>query len=308
MVYKDPDYQKKYRERNREKNKEKQKEYYDKNKDDRKRKKKEYYENNGDKIKDSSAKYYEKNKEKIDENNAKYREDIQQNAYDSISVGEIVDKNKWDMWCKEIKRCAKKGKRPYSDDFTNNIMFEMMNQGCFYCGNNATTIDRIDSNLDHTLENCIGCCYGCNNSKGAADPSTFIRKAYYRARRKYYDDDTDIWFINKNKPGIAQYKSHAKKKRVPFELANEDWEKLVRGGCEYCKRSPTTWFGVDRVIPSLGYVLDNVVSCCWDCNNDKFEDDVVTMKARNERIADRVDAGKLIITECEKVILHTGRK
>jgi nitrate reductase cytochrome c-type subunit len=39
MVYKDPDYQKKYRERNREKNKEKQKEYYEKNKDDRKRKK-----------------------------------------------------------------------------------------------------------------------------------------------------------------------------------------------------------------------------------------------------------------------------
>jgi 5-methylcytosine-specific restriction endonuclease McrA len=308
MVYKDPDYQKKYRERNREKNKEKQKEYYEKNKDDRKRKKKEYYENNGDKIKDSSAKYYEKNKEKIDEKNAKYLEDRKQHALDSISVGEIIDKNKWDMWCKEIKRCAIKSKHPYSDDFTNDIMFEMMIQGCFYCGNIATTIDRVDSKLDHTLENCIGCCYGCNNSKGAADPSTFIRKAYYRARRKYYDDDTDIWFIYKSKPGFAQYKSHANKKRVSFELTKEYFDDLTKEGCKYCRRSPTTYFGVDRIVPSLGYIIDNVVSCCFDCNIDKFEDDVVTMIERNERIAYRVDAGECIIAECEKVILHTGRK
>ena len=30
------------------------------------------------------------------------------------------------------------------------------------------------------------------------------------------------------------------------------------------------------------------------------------MMARNERIVNRVDAGELVIKECEKVILHKG--
>ena len=251
--------------------------------------------------------YYERNKGRENEADAKRREDRKQNAYDSITSGIIIDRHKWNVWCNQIK--SSNSKHPYSDDFTNDIMFEMMLQGCFYCGNFATTIDRIDSKLEHTLDNCVGSCYGCNNSKGAADPSTFIRKAYYRARGKYYDDDTDIWFvIYKRKPRIDMMKSKANKQGVSFDLTKNDVGVLVKGDCEYCKRSPTTWFGVDRVVPSLGYVLGNVVSCCWDCNLDKLDDDVESVIARNERIAKRVDAGELIITEYDKVILHTGRE
>jgi hypothetical protein len=103
-------------------------------------------------------------------------------------------------------------------------------------------------------------------------------------------------------------KSKANKQGVSFDLTKDNVGVLVKGDCEYCKRSPTTWFGIDRVVPSLGYVLGNVVSCCWDCNLDKLDDDVESMIARNERIAKRVDAGEFIITECEKVILHTCKK
>ena len=230
----------------------------------------------------------------------KYRKNRDQHAYDSIASGSIIDRHTWDLWCNQIKGCAPK--HPYSDDFTSDVMFEMMVQGCFYCGDVATTIDRIDSKLNHTLENCIGCCEGCNNSKGAADSDTFIRKAYYRARREYYDDDTNIWFVHKNKPSMSIYK----RKKVPFELSTDEWDKLVVGKCMYCHRKPTTWFGVDRIVPSLGYVSDNVESCCWDCNNDKAEDDIKTMRARNERISQRMDAGELVIGGHEKVILHNG--
>jgi len=280
MPYKDPDYQKKYRERNREKNKEKRKEYYEKNK--------------------------EKNKEKRDAYDAKRYEDRKQNAIDSISSGEIIDKKEWDMWCREIKRHARENKHPFSADFTNDIMFEMMVQGCFYCGDIATTVDRVDSKLEHTPGNCVGSCKGCNNSKGAADLPTFIRKAYYRAREKYYDDDIDIWFVNKRKPKMSEYRIRAKTKGVSFDLPMEHFEDLIKGDCKYCKRSPITWFGIDRVIPSEGYVLGNVVSCCFDCNVDKLVDDVETMVSRNERIAVRMDAGELAIYDCEKVILHNG--
>lgn len=270
--------------------------------------KKEYYEKNKEKFKEIFKEYRVKNKEKIKEDKDEYCKKQKQNAYDSITSGEIIDRHKWDIWCHDIKKSAKINKQSYSDDFTNDIMFKMMIQGCFYCGDIATTIDRVDSTLVHTLDNCIGCCRGCNMSKGTADPSTFIRKACYRVCEKYYDDDVDIWYVNKTKPRMHIYKSHAKKKGVSFDLTKEDWDKLVKGTCAYCKRRPTTWFGVDRVVPSQGYILDNVVSCCFDCNLDKLEDDVESMMARNERIINRVISGELVIPRCEKVILHRNHK
>ncbi len=236
----------------------------------------------------------------------KYNEEQRQHAYNSIKSGKILYKNKWDSWCNTIKNNAMRNNYPYSDDFTNDFMFEMMVRGCFYCGELATTIDRIDSKLYHIPGNCIGCCKGCNNSKGATDSATFIRKAYYRARGKYFDDMTNIWFVHTNRPSMYIYKQRANKKGVPFGLSKEDFNDLISGDCEYCKRIPTTWFGIDRVTPSLGYVLSNAVSCCFDCNLDKLDNDAKTMMKRNERIADRVDAGELIITECDKVILHNG--
>jgi len=168
------------------------------------------------------------------------------------------------------------------------------------------SIDRIESELDHTPNNCVACCCGCNISKGASDSSTFIGKTYYRITRKYYDDDTDIWFTITNKPSIYEYKIRAKNKGIAFELTKKDFDVLIKSACKYCGRLPDTCFGIDREIPSLGYVIGNVVPCCWDCNNDKSVDDVQTMVERNERIVQRVDDGKLIVKKCEKVILHHG--
>lgn len=248
--------------------------------------------------------YYEKNKERKKGHRVKRYESYKQHAIESITSGEISVQRNWDMWCDRIKKGAKK--HPYSKCFTNEAMFKMMLMGCFYCGDIATTIDRIDSKLGHTPNNCVGCCNGCNISKGAADPSTFVRKAYYRTRGEYYDDDINIWFENKNKPTSSSYKMRAKNQGVSFDLSKEDFDVLVVGDCKYCHRRPDTWFGIDRVDPSLGYVLDNVVSCCYDCNIDKLDGDVDTMIMRNERIVGRVDAGELVIKDCDKLILHKG--
>lgn len=311
MPYKDPIKQKEYHERYRANNKDKKKEYYEKNKEINKEKEKkrnkERYEKNKEQVKETSKEYRETNKDQINEKKKEYHTNINQHVYDSIIIGEINERRKWDLWCDSIKSNAKTNKHPYSDDFTNDIMFEMMVQGCFYCGDIATTIDRIDSILDHTPDNCVGCCKGCNISKGIADPSTFIRKAYYRVCGKYYDDDIDIWFVHKNKPIVCDYKRRAKKKDILFDLSNEVFDELTKGECEYCHRSPTTWFGIDRVSSSQGYVIGNVVSCCWDCNVDKLNDDIDTMISRNERIATRMDGGELVIKECEKVILRNRK-
>ena len=230
--------------------------------------------------------------------------DLKQFAVDSITYGEIKDLKKWNMWCSRLKSSAKQNKYPYPVEFTNDIIFDMMKLGCFYCQDIATEIDRIDSNLGHIPENCVGCCHGCNISKGVSDSSTFIRKAYFRARREYVDDVNNIWFVNDKKPSLWDYKNSARRVNVLFDLTVGEFEKLIRDDCKYCRRTPDKWFGIDRVIPSLGYVLDNVVTCCWDCNVDKLDGDVASMIARNDRIASRVTAGELVIKEYEKVILH----
>lgn len=234
----------------------------------------------------------------------KYLSNLNQHSVDSITTGEIIDRRKWDLKCNMLRSGAPK--YPYSEDFTNDIIFDMMVKGCFYCGELATTIDRVDSNIGHTPANCVGCCHGCNMSKGVADPSTFIRKAYYRVRGEYIDEDTDIWIVKKQKPRLDQYKKSAEKKGVSFELTKEDFDGLIKGECAYCKRTPSTWFGIDRVVPSQGYVLGNVVTCCYDCNLDKHESDVDITTKRNELIANRMDDGDLIVKKCDKVILHQG--
>lgn len=297
MAYKDPA-----------KRKEKAKEYYEKNKEKMKEKQREYDAKNKEKRKEKQKEYYEKNGEKLKESSTIRREDHKQHAYDSITSCEIIDQHKWNVWCNDIKSRANNNKNSYSDDFTSDIMFEMMTKGCFYCGDIATTIDRVDSTREHALENCVGCCYGCNMSKGAADSATFVKKAYYRVCGEYIEDDTEIWFVHKKKPSMWNYTRNAENKGVSFELTKEYFDDLIKGICAYCNRRSTTWFGVDRVVPSKGYVIGNVVSCCYDCNLDKLDSDVDTTYVRNKRIADRVITGELVIPRCEKVILHRNQK
>jgi 5-methylcytosine-specific restriction endonuclease McrA len=252
--------------------------------------------------------YREKRKDQINEQKKEYHDDRTQHAYESITSRHIIDHKKWNLWCDKIKSNAEKKKHSFSAEFTNDIMFDMMIRGCYYCGSVATTIDRLDSSLNHTPENCVGCCGPCNNSKGASDPSTFVRKSYYKARRKYVDDVIDVWFENKTKPNMMIYKRNARNQGVPFELSKEKWNSTIVGECAYCHRKPVTWFGIDRVVPSLGYVNDNIVTCCFDCNVDKHVHDIDTTIARNERIANRVDDGELVIKDCSYTILHQGAR
>lgn len=257
------------------------------------------------------TKYYEDNQDKLKERQSKRYEQLKQHAENTIVSGKINDHGKWDMWCNEIKRCASKTKKKYAKDFTNEIIFDMMKEGCFYCGNIATTIDRLNSNIkEHTIDNCVGSCYSCNNSKGTADPITFILKAYYYVYSEYFNDDDNIWFVHKKKPQISQYKKSAETKNVPYELTRDYFNELIVGDCAYCRRMTTTWFGIDRVVPSEGYVLGNVVSCCFDCNVDKHVNSVKETDERNKKIAKRLVSGYFnledLAKKAPKTILHKG--
>lgn len=218
-----------------------------------------------------------------------------------ILAGVINDPKIWHCYCNRKRRKAKQSKKPFSDDFTDEIFFEKMKYGCIYCGVLADTIDRLDSSIDHTPDNCVGCCQPCNFSKSNSDPNSFIRRAYYRAREEYFDDIKDIWSDNETKPNINKSKSKSKKQQRPFTLTQDEWDALIIANCTYCHRyrPENKWNGVDRVISADGYTPDNTVPCCHDCNVDKGELSVEDMKKRNDQIATRIRNGELLLFVCE---------
>ena len=65
-------------------------------------------------------------------------------------------------------------------------------------------------------------------------------------------------------------KSIAKQRGLAFGISREDYYILRVQPCHYCGYPlAESGVGLDRLDSALGYVLDNVVPCCDDCNRCK---------------------------------------
>lgn len=83
------------------------------------------------------------------------------------------------------------------------------------------------------------------------------------------------------------YKKHAKTAGREFSLTTEEFTELTSASCHYCGRPPmrthtpftrpersTTTYdynGIDRKDSSLGYILENCLTCCTECNRAKMD-------------------------------------
>lgn len=80
---------------------------------------------------------------------------------------------------------------------------------------------------------------------------------------------------------MGTYRAAARRRRqpVPFSLSRVECTTLFFSDCFYCGRKPSgklsttsgvykrwRYNGIDRLDPSRGYVTDNVVTACKDCN------------------------------------------
>lgn len=75
---------------------------------------------------------------------------------------------------------------------------------------------------------------------------------------------------------FSKYKGQAKRRNIIFELSIKDFEKLIYNNCYYCDVSPsniltykniiTKYSGIDRINNNLGYIKNNCISCCEQCN------------------------------------------
>lgn len=80
---------------------------------------------------------------------------------------------------------------------------------------------------------------------------------------------------------IRSHKRHAKERNLEQALTNEQIITLHKENCHYCGAPPSNKYfrknlngsyvynGIDRIDNNKGYTIDNVVSCCENCNYSK---------------------------------------
>lgn len=78
------------------------------------------------------------------------------------------------------------------------------------------------------------------------------------------------------------YKYYAEKRKYVWELTKEEVKNLINQNCYYCGKKPSQkkWLnrqtkkfilynGIDRIDNKKGYIKENVVTCCKNCNRSK---------------------------------------
>lgn len=139
---------------------------------------------------------------------------------------------------------------------------------------------------DHANKRLVKCLCDCGNIKilrynNLKDNRT-SSCGYYKAEKIKKEQSKDIKDI-----AAKSVLTGSKRYCDIVELSVEDVKKLIYNNCYYCEKSyeevgtiyrkpvydgrQTKRIGIDKIIPEKGYVLDNVVSCCFTCNKIKRE-------------------------------------
>lgn len=113
------------------------------------------------------------------------------------SPKEVVSKVKFDHY----KNSAKSRGLPW--DLTLDYFTELLFERCFYCrvdpcllvkasihSLKINGVDRMDSSLGYSMENCVSCCYVCNRAKGNMSVSDFF--SWFKRLEVLYEGNRNI--------------------------------------------------------------------------------------------------------------------
>ena len=222
-------------------------------------------------------------------NNAKHYEWVKNNQ-EYCKKYEEVYKNSEEGIVSAYKSSAKSKKliRMEMCDFEA-LIKTLIRMECFYCGKTTTEgslkeriigdyngIDRIDSNVGYTIDNCVACCKNCNYIKNTMDIGSFIRKcieiSIFNGKDEYESDirldfHSGINLVG-NSGDYKKYKSRAENKdNMVFDITKEKFNEIVKSDCYLCgNTNPKQRIGIDRFDNSIGYTIDNCKPCCNYCN------------------------------------------
>lgn len=178
-------------------------------------------------------------------------------------------------------------------------------KNCYYCGKEPSMklqakysnekrngIDRIDSNNGYVKGNCVTSCWDCNKVKLNANIDNFfvmIKNIYENLN--LINCETSILKVenklikpeyisnyNKKDPYSILYNEYIYKndhqRKLDFSLTKDEFELLIKNNCYYCNKLPSKFSkrakilrgGVDRIDSKIGYIWENCIPSCFECN------------------------------------------
>lgn len=213
--------------------------------------------------------------------------------------------------------------------------YGMIKQPCHYCNcvsKIRSGVDRKDNDRGYCLDNCVPCCTMCNFIKNTYSVKDFLIFVDYIIIQNGLNHDEYIYHgiklsDLKNDPLVGltiknilkdydsvsyiAYKIRANKKNLPFELSKNQFNEIKKLDCYICGKPTIIGHnnGIDRFDNNKGYVKDNVVPCCGQCNRMKrnydyyeFMEKLYTIYCHNHNLH------KLFTIQDIKLILNVEQK
>jgi hypothetical protein len=163
----------------------------------------------------------------------------------TLNTGKIRSDQKESLIVSRFKECLRQAiLRGLSFEIDLDFFKSLIFKECFYCGEvgskivknkNKTPfiitingIDRVDSSIGYTKENCVPCCKYCNVGKGTMSKNHFIYKAKQIARKneiKRIEENCMFWAFKQQDP-------------------KEDWSHLI--GKKHMKAAEGLAFWIDQ--------------------------------------------------------------
>jgi hypothetical protein len=147
-------------------------------------------------------------------------------------------------------------------------------QSCYYCGTvqerGFNGIDRQNSEVGYVSDNCVSCCQMCNYMKASLSVDAFLGRIEHiltyngRIQGRLFPE----MFPDYMSASYIDYKNRAVKKNLDFVLSRDEYLCLITQDCYLCGKNSNSHHlnGIDRIDNNMGYSMDNVKSCCANCN------------------------------------------
>jgi peroxiredoxin family protein len=149
---------------------------------------------------------------------------------------------------------------------------------CYYCGEkpiegvNLNGIDRKDSKLDYTFDNCVSACQMCNYMKNDTwDENEFIMVVEHILTIHNFTNGIlypNLFYDSKSSNYNKTKWSAINEREIEFKLSENTFNQIKQKPCYICNKSNTLTHsnGIDRVQNDICYVDYNCQSCCKNCN------------------------------------------
>ena len=161
-------------------------------------------------------------------------------------------------------------------ELTYETFIELVSTACHYCGivqdeRGFNGIDRLDSAQGYTATNCVSCCQMCNYIKGSLSAEVFVQRIeHILSFLGIIDSEIRFPHLFSDYKGTpySGYNVRAESNDIEFAITIEQYDHYTKQPCYLCGKtvSDTHTNGIDRYDNTLGYTIENIRSCCAECN------------------------------------------